>query len=55
MIRWLAGFIARLALLGGVQYCLWHRQLALAVLLATVIVVSEVFTWPGPWGRHRRP
>ena len=55
MSKWLAGFIARLALLGGVEYCLWHSQLAVAVVLATGIALLEIFTWPGPWGRHRHP
>ena len=53
--RWLAGFIARLALLGGVEYCLWHGLLAPVVALVAVIAVLEVITWPGSWGRHSRP
>ena len=52
MSRWLAGFIVRLALLGGVEYCLWHDLLAPAVVLATGIAVLEVITWPRSWGRH---
>jgi hypothetical protein len=52
MTRWLAGFIARLAALGGAEYCLCRDQLALVILLLTVIAVLEVVTWPGPWGRH---
>ena len=55
MSKWLAGFIARLALLGGVEYFLWHSLLAPVVALVAVIAVLEVITWPGSWGRHSRP